>query len=425
MYQLVRSRYRLDRRSGRWQEADLSNALVATLSAKYGDVYLYIEYPGAGGTILKALRWTNVSNLIVGVSPTVTVQAWLTSLGNKTLPFEAKLPDERLRLVKYAQAWHCGYNARPLGRNGNVNSTESKFAKEDLLLTHPDFTPEKIRDNTLISVNGYYHLTDWTNDGVRIYDGNSTVRKCNDNQIGIYSFEKIGKLKYVPITDAMITVGENSTLWNGTYLTMPANVDITNKTVLFVAGGYLNVLSNVYERVNDRTWRINFGAMVFLDRILASIQQIDLSSLGLEFDPKDPTRIDVAQLRSDAVIRAYLKLTQTFFVVVDSPSFFQEYRPIESLRAPGRFVDVKVEQIPLVGAYGKMLDYHNIREPGIKNPDIPILQQYVYCATDNIRNNYDANRINWADQPQVDGGRYPGHTHRHETAYYRILGVEG
>lgn len=425
MYQLVRSRYRYDRRTGRWNEGDLANALVATLSATYGDIYLYIDYPGATGTITKALHWLNVTNLIVGVSPTMTVQQWLTSLGSKTLPFEKALPNEKTRLVKYAQAWHCGYNIKPVARNGNVNSTESKFSKEDLLITHPKFTPQNIRDNTLISVNGYYHLTDYTTAGVRVYGGNSTVRKCNDNQIGVYSFEQIGKLKYVPITDAMISVGEGAPMWNGTYLTIPKNIDINNKTVLFVAGGYLNVLSDVYQRVDDRTWRINFGAMIFLDRILASIQQIDLSSLGLEFDPNDPTRLNVEQLKSDKVVRAYLKLSQTFFVIVDSPTFFQEYKPIESLRAPGRFVDVKVEQIPLVGAYGKMLDYHNIREPGIKNPDIPILQQYVYCATDNIRNNYDANRVDWMAQPQVDGGRYPGHTHRHETAYYRILGVEG
>lgn len=425
MYNLVRSRYRLDRRAGRWIEADLSDALVSTLSAKYGDVYLYIEYPGPGTAITKALHWLNVSNLIVGLDPNITVQQWLTAIGNKTLPFDAALPNEKLRLVKYAQAWHCGYNIRPIARNGHVNSTVSKFDKEDLLLTHPKFTPQKIRDNALITVQGYFHLTDWTEDGVRIYGGNDTVRKCNDNQIGIYSFEQIGGLNFVRITDDMITVGENSTLWNGTYLTMPDNVDLENKTVLFVSGGFLNVLSNVYERTNDRTWRIHFGNMMFLDRIISSIQDMDLSSLGLEFDPKDPTRINVEQLKSDATVRAYLNLTQTFFVVVDSASFFQYFKPVESLKAPGRFMDVISEQTPLTGAYGKMLDYHTIREPNMHNPDVAMKQLYVYCATDNVRNAYDANQLDWTKQKQVDGGRYPAHPKRHETAYYRVLGVEG
>lgn len=425
MYQLIRSRYRLDRRAGRWVEADLSNALVSTLSANYGDIYLYIEYPGPGKPILKALRWINVSTLITGVNPNVTVQEWLTSVGNMTLPFEKELPNEKIRYVKYAQAWHCGYNIRPIARNGNVASTASKFSKEDLLLTHANIKPEFIRDYSMTTVNGYFHLTDWTVDGVRVYDGNSTVRKCNNNQIGQYSFETIGKLKYVPITDAMITQGTNSALWNGTYITMPKEIDLTNKTVLFVSGGFLNVLSNVYERTSDRTWRIHFGNMMFLDRIIRSIQDIDLSSLGLTFDPKDPTRIDVEKLKSDDSVRAYLKLSQTFFVVVDSPSFFQYFEPVQSLKAPGRFADVKADRYPLTGAYGKMLDYHNIKEPGRHNPDIEIEQLYVYCATDNVRYNYDANKINWMKRPQVDGGCYPAHPLRHETAYYRMLGVEG
>jgi len=84
MYQLVRSRYRLDRRAGRWLEADLKDALVSTLSVVYGDVYLYVEYPGPGEPILKALNWSNVSNMIVDVAPTVTFQQWLNSVGNKT-----------------------------------------------------------------------------------------------------------------------------------------------------------------------------------------------------------------------------------------------------------------------------------------------------------------------------------------------------
>lgn len=425
MYQLVRSRYRLDRRAGRWLEADLSNALISTLSTVYGDVYLYVEYPGPGEPIVKALHWINVGNLILGLSPNMTVQEWLTSVGNKTLPFDKDLPNDKVRYVKYAQAWHCGYNIRPVGRKTHVDYTISKFEKEDLLLTHPNFTPEFIRNNSMTTVNGYFHLTDWTTEGVRIYDGNKTIRKCNDNQIGQYSFEAIGELQYVPITDEMISKGEGTDLWDGTYLTLPSDVDIENKTVLFVSGGFLNVLSNVYERTAERTWRIHFGRMMFLDRIIRSIQDLDLSSMELEFDPEDPTLINVDKLKSDTAVRAYLKLSQTFFVVVDSISFFQYFEPLTSLRAPGRFIDVRKERYPLVGAYGKMLDYHNIKEPGMRNPDIPIQQQYVYCATDNVRFNYDANRVDWSNKKQVDGGCYPAHPKRNETAYYRMLGVEG
>lgn len=428
MYVLVRARYRRERRSGRWTEADLADAPIGTLSANYGDIYLYIEYPGAGTPVTKALHWTNVEYTLNGVDPLLTVQQWLTSIGNKTLPFDAELPNEKLRLVKYAQAWHCGYNIQACAANGHIDQDISVHYKEDLILTHPKFKPQDIRDNCLIRVNGYYHLTDWTADGVRIIDGNKTVLRCNDNQIGLDSFETIGKLKFVPITDDMIIASNADTpLWDATYLKLPADVDIKDKTVLLVTGGYLNVLSDVYERINERTWRLSFGRMMFLNRYIQSVQDMDLSSLGLEQFEENETLFNAQQLKDDSVIKAYLKLSQSFFVIVDSPSFFQSFEPVQYLNEPGRFIDGKQDQLPMVGAYGRMLDYHIIKEPGMaKSQHIPVVEQlYVYCATMNQRNKYDAHTRPWLQQKAVDGGRYPAHPFKNETAYFRILGVEG
>ncbi|AEH03572.1 virion structural protein [Pseudomonas phage PhiPA3] len=426
MYTLVRARYRLDRRAGRWIEANLANELVTTLSAKYGDVYLYIEYPGTGGAVQKALHWDNVINWLNEVDTTVTVQQWLTSLGNRTLPFDATLPNEDVRLVKYAQAWHCGYNVQPVATNGHVDQQISKFEKQDLLLTHPKHAPQKIRDYSMVTVNGMFHLTDWTDAGVRVIDGNTTLRRSNDNQIGIYSFETIGKLTYIPVTDEMITSqGETAPLWDGAYLTMPAGVDLTNKTVLLVTGGYLNVLSNVYTRVAERTWRISFGKMMFLDRYIESARCMDLSSLGLTINANDPTEFVVNELKNDAVIRAYLTLSQTFFVIVDSPTFFHGYEPVEYLNLPGRFIDETYNRLPMVGAYGRMLDYHTIHEPH-ETYLVPDKEpMYVYCATRNVRHDYDAEHMNWTQQGIINGGRYPAHPFRDETAFFRVMGVEG
>lgn len=427
MYVLVRARYRADRRDGRWQEADLANEPIGTLSANYGDVYLYIQYPGTATPITKALHWTNVINLLNQYSPTLTVQEWLTAMGNKTLPFDAELPNEKIRYVKYAQAWHVGYNIQSVGVNGLPNPTLSPDYKDDLLLTHPVFKPQTIRDWCLVSVNGYFHLTDWTDNGVRIIDGNKTVIRSNDNQIGLYSFETIGKLQFVPITDDMIFAGsEDVPLWDATYLKLPETIDTTNKTVLLVTGGYLNVLSDVYTRVNEKAWRLSFGRMMFLNRYIHSVQDMDLTSLGLETSDKDSTLFNAQQLKDDSVIRAYLKLSQSFFVIVDSPSFFQSFEPVQYLNEPGRFIDGKHEQLPLVGAYGKMLDYHIIKEPNQLLTVPPTVEQlYVYCATINERNDYDAHHRDWLQQKAVNGGRYPARPFKNETAYFRVLGVEG
>lgn len=427
MYVLVRARYRADRRAGRWQEVDLANEAIGTLSANYGDIYLYIQYPGAGAPIVKALHWVSIEATLNQYNPTLTVQQWLTALGNKTLPFDTKLPNEAIRLVKYAQAWHAGYNVQAVADSGLPNPLLASEYKKDLLLTHPTHKPQAVRDWCLISVNGYFHLADWTDNGVRIIDGNTTSRLSNDNQIGLYSFETIGKLKFVPITDDMIIpASETTPLWDATYLKLPSDVDLTNKTVLLVTGGYLNVLSDVYERVNDDTWRLSFGRMMFLNRYIQSVQDMDLTSLGLETTEGDETLFNAQQLKNDSVIRAYLTLSQSFFVIVDSPSFFQSFEPVQYLNEPGRFIDGANEQLPLVGAYGKMLDYHIIKEPNMATKVMPKVEQlYVYCSTLNQRNDYDAHHRPWMQQKAVNGGRYPARPFRNETAFLRVLGVEG
>ena len=414
MYTLVRSRYRADRRKGRWQEADLSNEIVTTLSTQFGDVYLYIEYPGAGVMQLKALRFDNVVTWMNNVDPTFTVQQWLTSLGNQTLPFEDKLPPEKERLVKYAQAWHAGYKLQPKGRNANVNSDASKFSKEDLLMTHPTHSYKDYDDYCLTTVNGYFHITDYTTDGIRIWDGNKSVRRANNNQIGVYSFETVGKIRKVPITPDMVKPQRaGAPLNDASYLTMPANIDIENKTVLLVVGGYLQVLSKVYMSVSEHTWRIELGSSMFLDRYIQSVRELDLDVLGLTIDPKNPTLMSLAQMRSDEVVMKYLTMSQTFFVIVDTPTFFQDYEPVEWLRLPGRFIDPEETKLPMVGAYGRALDYHTIHE----------VDTFVYAASDNIRHNYDAMSTPWTTKPLVDGGRYPAHPFHHDEAFFRILGT--
>lgn len=414
MYTLVRSRYRADRRKGRWQEADLSNAIVTTLTANYGEVVLYVEYPGPGAPIVKALAFDKITPMMNGVSPTQTVQGWLTDIGNLTLPWEAKLPNEKERVVKYAQAWHAGYVAQPKGRDFHVNADISAFDKNDLLLTHPVHSYADYDKYCLTTVNGYFHITDYTSSGIHVLDGNKSIRRANNNQIGVYSFETVGAIQKVPVTEAMVKPqSPGAPLNDAAYISMPLGIDIENKTVLLVVGGYLHVLGKVYKPVGDRTWRVEVGASMFLDRYIQSVKELDLDVLGLTADPLNPTLMSLEQMRSDATVMKYLTLSQTFFVIVDTPTFFQDFEPIESLRLPGRFIDEVATRLPLVGAYGRMLDYHTIHE----------VDTYVYAATNNPRHDYDATHTKWQNNIVVDGGRYPSHPFYHEDAFFRILGT--
>lgn len=413
MYQLVRAKHRIKRQSGRWIEVDLSQAIVATLATDYGDVMLYITYPGLGGE--KAIRFDNTYNFRQGISPTLRMQDWLTSLGNTTLPWESKLPDETLRMVRYAQAWHINCDIQPRARHGNVESNQSIHEMEDLILTHPRFDNAYMDSHCLFTVNGFVHLSDWGTDGVRILSGNRTIRKSNDNQIGILSFEQVGKLQKVPLTPEILSKqNDTATYYQATYVTVPDEIELEGKSVLLVLGGYLQVQGATYYQTGDRTWRIELGNILFMERYMESVKGMDLSSLGLKADPENATLFSIEQMRSDEVMYNYLLLEQSFLVIVDTPHLFHEFEPIESLQIPGRYVNRTGDQLPLVGAYGRCLDYHTIEEHG----------KWVYCGTRNYRINYTANNTNWLAKPLVNGGKYPAFPKKLADAYVRVLGTE-
>lgn len=413
MYQLVRAYCRRDSRRGRWEETDLSQVIVDQLRTEYSDVWLFITYPGLDEP--KALRFAEVANWLTPETVALTVPAWLTSLGNRTLPFAETPPGFTAHYVRYAQAWHAGYTITPVARHGTPDQGGSVYDKTDLAISHPDLTGRYIGEHALFTVNGLFHLVDYDATQAYILDGNKTVRRANDNHIGVYSFAEIGKLQAVPITADMLSpMKPEAPLRQGVYATLPDSVDLTDKTVLLVLGGYLQVLGKGYTRVGDRTYRIELGQLMLLERYYDSYQTIDLSSLGLSEYEQAPTLLSVAELQSDAVIRAYLTLSQSFFVVVDSPSFFQELVPLEHTRLPGRYLDYDHHHIPVMGAYGRMLEYHAIAENDIT----------VIAATNNLRHNYDFYRRNWRQSPAVNAGRYPANPAWHTHAYLRYMGVE-
>lgn len=416
MYQILRAYSRLDQRAGRWSEIPSPGDIeVNTLAVTWGDVWVIVTYPSLDGE--KAFRFQDVYNLTVGVPPDVTLQEWLSNIGNQTLPFAAEVPSFTPHYVRYVSAWAGGYSVDPISRGGTVEDNGSAWEKEDLLIWRDDLDPAFLARRALFTVNGLFHKADAGPDGVHIYEGNTSLRTANENQIGVHSFNEVGDIAYVPITDDMVNPQrQDAPLNHAVYLTIPDNVDIENKTLLLSVAGYLQVLGKTYTRVSDRTYRVQLPNLMLYHRYYDARGAMDLGSLPLTQYEFNDGLVSVAEIHSDATIRAYLTLPQSFFVVVDAPSFFHELVPVENAGLPGRYlIDTATnDYLPLIGAYGRALEYHSIKED----------TKTVLSTTRNIRQHYDVETRRWRKGKAFDDGRTPDNPFHDTEAFFRVMGVE-
>lgn len=410
MYTLTRAMCRKDRRQGRWVECDLTDEPINTLIATHGDVWLFIDWGAPEGEY--ALDIDSVRNMISVVKPGVTVSEWLENLGNETLPFEENLPTFNTHYVRYIHAWTGGYEIIPISRNGTIAQDVSAYSQDDLLIRRPTVDHEYLATNALFTVNGLFHRASEGVEGVHIIDGNRSLRRANENQVGVYSFSEVGEVDSIPITEEMVhSYASAQPLRRGAYLRIPDDVELENKTVLLVIGGYLQVLGDTYQRVGERHYRVHINKLHMRERYYDSCKDIDLSSLGLtEYDHND-SLLSKDALTSDQALRAYLTLPQSFFVVVDAPSFFQDLEALEETGLPNRYLDHAFDYAPVMGTYGRMLEYHAISENGV----------HVLATNTNVRHSYD---FHHRPAGNYDDGRYPYKPFVYAPAWKRILGVQ-
>ncbi len=414
MYSLHSAHVRVDRRNDRWEKKDLANTTLLSLRNDYDEIWLFIDHYSFDAP--RALYFGDVIQQTYDDPNELTLTEWLSQVGNQTLPFRATVPRLDPSYVKYAHAWQLGYTFTPVGDPGTVQQGGSRFDKTDLKVYKEGMDNDFVGKHAIFSVNGFHHITDYGPDGVFVVGGNHSLRHANDNQIGLLSFEDIGEIKCVPITDDMVTGNQGDVpLRKGAYVTIPDHIDIENKTTLLVLGGYLQVLGKTYTRVSDRTYRIQLEQLNLLERYYDSRPYLDFSSLGLDVNDDNPTMVSIDEFFQDDTLRAYLTLPQSFLIVVDADSFFQELEPLERSGLPGRYyAHTDYHPYPVVGAYGRTLEYHTLQEDGT----------LVLATVRNQRHNYDFYRQPWMTNERVDSGRYPEWPHQEGEAYTRLIGVE-
>jgi hypothetical protein len=360
-YTYVSAMVRATRQSVEWTAANLSQVPLNSIIQDYYEVSIELSNPFDPAPTY--LTTATLQQVMPQSIPSPTLAAWLISLGNEALPTIATAPSTTTTPVRYADGWQAGWVAKLTDMYAAPDAPLPDGAKNDLLLTKTGLDMASMSNYVLVSVNGYLHLSGGSLNGLYVKDGGKTMRIANDNHFGIFSFLPIGTVQQIPIKPTMI-YKPNSNWSYKDAVWVDLGVSLTNKIVLLSLGGYLHVLDGTYLKTGDQTIKINFNRIAFPERLYQSIGSIDLSSLPLNRGPSGAAseQFSVSSLYSDAVIAAYLCLSQSFAIVVDCQDFYTARHDLEASCVPGRYFGSAALRYPLMGAYGRLYDYRLSQE---------------------------------------------------------------
>lgn len=338
-----------------WHEIDLSDILMFDIFTTYSKVYLILSNPNIVGDVFVDLdtQRTEFS------SYQGTLSEWLTYLDTRTLPTVPVIPSTVVKSAKYSDAIRSGYkvNLTKIGVVTPDNYPASEL--HDLVISRPTFSTDLslIHSHCLVSVNGYYHMTDTDGSKAYVYKGADSQRKSRVNHVGILSFLDIGALTKVKLNKDLI-YPQQSTAPLSERIYFDITQDLTNKSVFLILGGYLVFPSeNVFWQSGEHTFALDINQIPYPQRIYESSHYLDLTDLGLTDLHINPEAINTDELYSDRVLKNYLTMSQSFLVIVDKPNLITNKIHLRHAHLPGMFTSYQDPTLPLIVNYGKVAEY--------------------------------------------------------------------
>lgn len=394
MYTYEKALVRDLKSSKRWIEAELANVPVVGIFDKYREVVLVLSNSTLNHFVTLNLK--DVNRLFSQVGAAVTVSQWLTALGNAALPTVAGYATIKNVTVKYKDAFAAGYNANLAFGHGNPFSEVSDGEKDDILLTKPKVPYKVLYDNCLISVNGMIHRTDYDFNGLYIKDAGKSFRIANQHHIGILNFKDIGTLKCISITEEMLyTPHKVGKFKDAVYIHLPE--DIGNRIVMLVIGGYLHLMDSNFHCINDRVIKIDMANYPLLPRFYESKKLIDLSKMIAMHDSStnNPSHVSLNDMFKDESISAYLSMSQSFVVLLDTDNLYMEKHKLGYAHLPGRYFTGAKPVWPARTELGRLPEYIAINETGV----------WTLAVQDNFSTRYMNETTNYETNHSVDSSR--------------------
>lgn len=402
-YSLLNVLGRLKGTSQKWLEVDISTISIQELVTQYYDIYIQLDHPTFEGKS----RYTTLSDLHRSIDRMdLTLLNFFDELNTSSIVTHPGTIQVDTGPILSSDIWDAGFNVQLTDRTKHPDIDLPNSAKNDLLLTKSMIDYNDLYHHTLVNINGLFHRTSASEYGLHIVDGAYGMRQANRVLGSITSFEHVGSLDIIDVSEDMIYYPKpDVNLYEQTYLNL--GIDTEDKTVLLVIGGYLHALDEAYSKIGNGLIKIDFNRIPLIQRHLESTDLIDQTSLGIEYSGKfNHLEVD-SILRSDNYIKALLSLSQSFIVVIDTPHVIVDRTLLEASKLPGVYYSYKKPLGLLTSLRGKCLPYKSYDGQN----------KWVLNTEDNLKPNYVFETTDFEIQYSIASNLYPAKPYQFDKGY--------
>ena len=340
-----------------WEQIDLTKYSVETLYRRYSTIRATLQNP-----YTKETGSVVVDDYSYSVPSGKTFKDYLDSIGDKALPLGKLSTVISKKGLLYREALSNKFKVVPVITGSLPDGDFSyKYKYSDLFITKNGVDPVDLYKHSLITVNGFVHATDANSTGLWVTDGYKTIRKRKKQCIGVISFENLGELKQIPITDSMVNkLNEDIRLYDECIIDI--GEDCSQKTIILILGGYLHVLDyDVFTQISDTAIKLKFENTNLLERVHASREDLDFDEDLFDKTYGD-SNVHLAYLQSDTFLRKYLTSTHSFIVLLDNPEVFKDITYPQQRGIPNNYLSDTKPVLPLRTILGKFEEYVTVKD---------------------------------------------------------------
>jgi hypothetical protein len=401
--------------SARWASIDISDIPMNTLYATYKRVIATLTNPYVSGEV--GLDLNQIQEQTQGL--TLTFNEFLASIGNAVLPTIATIPQIDTVYALYTDAFKAGYTVEPIAPNQSLTSPATPADKTNLYLKNPNIAMMKFYQSCMVTINGFYHFIDCDGNAAYVRDGDVSRQKSGYAQCGILCFNDLGTIEYLDLNADMVYNQQTDAgpvpLMYRTYIDI--GIDIGNKIPILVLGGYMHILDDkTFRRVGTTSFMIDMQNYPMLNRYYESVPYLDFSSLNLPSTRLNAEQVGVTDLLSDATIKAYIGMSQSFMVLLDANDLFVDRQWVRTTPFPGKYLTGFTPNYPLVTGYGRMCEYWTVTED-------TLYTQYSLTIADGIKWNYVFNTTaNQNQETSVGSNLDPTNPGVLSPAFFKLVG---